>query len=140
VNMILPGRSLRRDGPIPRGSFSTPWSARPSGSRGSSTAVKLRARQTAEIWAEYLPDIAIVEGEDLDPKAPSEIWRERLGGETDDVLLVGHLPHLARLAALLLCGNDGRDVVMVQNAGLICLEQRERGGWSLRWALTPEIV
>lgn len=101
---------------------------------------KLRARQTAEIWAEHLPNTAIVESEDLDPKAPPELWRARLVGETDDVLLVGHLPHLARLAALLLCGNDGRDVVMVQNAGLICLEQRERGDWSLRWALTPEIV
>src|SRR5579864_1893885 len=54
---------------------------------------KLRARQTAEAWREYLPAVTITEEEGLDPKASPEIWRERLAREPDDVLIVGHLPH-----------------------------------------------
>lgn len=101
---------------------------------------KLRARQTAEIWRELLPAALITEEEGLDPQASPEMYRERLALATADVLVVGHLPHLARLAALLLCGHDGSDPIMVQNAGLICFERREHDGWSVRWALTPEIV
>jgi phosphohistidine phosphatase len=101
---------------------------------------KLRARQTAKIWREHLPAATITEEEELGPQASPEIWRERLIQMTDDLLIVGHLPHLARLAALLLCGHEGTDPIMVQNAGLICLERRDHDGWSVRWALTPEIV
>src|SRR5579864_897411 len=72
---------------------------------------KLRARQTAETWRAYLPAVTITEEDGLDPQASPEIWGERLAGETADVLLVGHLPHLARLAAFLLCGDDAAEVI-----------------------------
>jgi phosphohistidine phosphatase len=101
---------------------------------------KLRARQTAEIWGEYLPAVRITEAEGLDPKARPELWSERLTHEKNDLLVVGHLPHLARLAALLLCGNDTGEPVKFQNAGVVCLDRTERGGWSIWWVLTPEIV
>jgi phosphohistidine phosphatase len=101
---------------------------------------KLRAWQSAETWRKYLPAVTITEEDGLDPKASPEMWSERLAREADDVLLVGHLPHLARLAALLLCANEGKEVITFQNAGIVCLERRERGGWSVRWVLTPDIV
>jgi len=101
---------------------------------------KLRARQTADTWREHLPATTITEADGLDPKASPEVWSQRLAGETDDVLLVGHLPHLARLAALLLCGSEDREVIMFQNGGIVCLQRPERGGWSVRWMLTPEVL
>jgi phosphohistidine phosphatase len=101
---------------------------------------KLRALQTAEICAEHFPDVTITEANGLDPKDSPEIWRERVAREAEDVLLVGHLPHLARLAALLLCGNDAKGLMMFQNAGIVCLERPDRGDWSVRWVLTPEVV
>ncbi len=101
---------------------------------------KLRALQTAEICAEHFPDVTITEADGLDPKDSPEIWRERAAREAEDVLLVGHLPHLARLAALLLCGNDAREAIMFQNAGIVCLERTDRDDWSVRWMLTPEVV
>jgi phosphohistidine phosphatase len=101
---------------------------------------KLRARQTAEAWREHFPTVPVTEADGLDPNATPEIWSERLALEADDILLIGHLPHLARLAALLLCGNEAYQVILIQNAGLVCLEKTERGGWAVRWIITPEIV
>ena len=101
---------------------------------------KLRARQTAEIWREHLPAAALAEADGLEPTASPDVWSERLARETRDLVLVGHRPHLAHLAAHLLCADPSREVVNVQNGGIVCLERSEQGTWSVRWALTPEIV
>jgi phosphohistidine phosphatase len=101
---------------------------------------KLRARQTAEAWREHLSTVPITEEDGLDPKPAPEIWSDRLALETNDMLLIGHLPHLARLAALLLCRNRAHEVILIENAGLVCLKKTERGGWAIRWIITPEIV
>ncbi len=100
---------------------------------------KLRAHQTADTWREQLPTVTITEADGLDPTASPEVWWERLGRETEDVLLVGHLPHLARLASLLLGGSDNKEVIMFQNGGIVCLHRFD-GDWSVRWVLTPEVV
>lgn len=42
-------------------------------------------------------------------------------------MLVGHLPHLARLAAVLLADDPERPVVAFQQGGLVGLEQRSPG-------------
>ena len=63
---------------------------------------KLRAKQTAEVLAEHLkPEQGLSEIDGLAPLDDPNIWLERLKGVPDDVILVGHLPHLARLASLL---------------------------------------
>jgi phosphohistidine phosphatase len=101
---------------------------------------KLRAQQTAEIWREHLPTAVIADADGLDPTASPDIWSERLVREVEDLVLVGHRPHLARLAGRLLCGDSAREVVNVQNGGVVCLERSEHGAWSACWALTPEII
>jgi len=98
---------------------------------------KLRARQTAEVWAEYLSPVETAQAEDLDPQADPRVWADRLMREPEDTMLVGHLPHLARLASRLLCGDEGRGVVTFYNGGIVCLERSEGGTWSLQWAVTP---
>ncbi len=54
-------------------------------------------------------------------------------------MLVGHLPHLGRLSALLLTESLEREIVAFRNAGVVCLERQE-GGFAVRWILTPELV
>ncbi len=101
---------------------------------------KTRAEQTAEIFADHLKPARGVEvAQGLDPGDDPGPIRERLEQEDAPVLLVGHLPHLGRLAALLLAGTPEREVVAFRNAGLVCLERAE-GGFVLRWMLTPELV
>jgi phosphohistidine phosphatase SixA len=51
---------------------------------------------------------------------------------------VGHLPHLAKLAGLLLAGDAERPVVAFQPGGLVGLEQDKDGtGWSVFLVLPP---
>lgn len=101
---------------------------------------KLRARQTAEVWAQYLSPVEVLQAEGLDPQAEPGVWADRLARETEDTMLVGHLPHLARLASRLLCGDEGQGLVTFYHGGIVCLEKKEEGTWSLQWALTPAVV
>jgi len=64
---------------------------------------KLRARQTAQaFWraCNALADFSATR--DLQPDDPPEWIRDRLQGESRDVLIAGHYPHLPRLLSLLL--------------------------------------
>ena len=101
---------------------------------------KTRAEQTASVFAEHLkPSAGVSATEGLEPNASPSIWAARLADARDDIMLVGHLPHMARLCACLLTG-DSKPVVRFVNSGIVCLERNEAGDWSLLWAVTPEII
>lgn len=102
---------------------------------------KTRARQTAELLAERLRPVAGVEQIDgLDPLAESSVWAGRLAEEREDVMLVGHLPHMAKLSARLLTGNDEGKVVEFRMGGVVCLERGEARTWAVRWMVVPELL
>lgn len=102
---------------------------------------KMRAQETAELAAEqFRPAKGIIIGEDLDPMADPNLWVQRLAGMDDDIMLVGHLPHLEKLTTLLVCDRtDGRPVGF-QMGGIVCLNRDEQRAWSLEWMLTPDIL
>jgi phosphohistidine phosphatase len=103
-------------------------------------SAKLRARQTAEVLFKNLnPAKGISEVDGLSPMDNPDIWVGRLKDVPDDIILVGHLPHLARLASVLLCGDADGNPVSFTMAGVVCLRKDDKA-WSLRWMLTPEIV
>ena len=98
---------------------------------------KTRASETASILtAELKPVKGSIEGEGLGPQDDPRIWQERLNTIDEDVILVGHLPHLRRLMSLLLCGDSEKGVVHFRQGGMVCLERVEND-WSLEWAVTP---
>jgi phosphohistidine phosphatase len=104
-------------------------------------STKIRAKQTAEILFEYLnPLQGMFEVDGLSPLDDPQIWAERLKDVPGDIVLVGHLPHLARLTSLLLFNDTEKNLLSFEPAGMICLRGGESGTWSLRWMLTPEIV
>jgi phosphohistidine phosphatase len=96
---------------------------------------KTRARQTAEIWGR-LGHIGAVPTDGLAPNDDPTTWLERVAAETSDVMLVGHLPHLSRLASLLLAGAQDRSVVRFRQGGLVGLERTDTG-WELVLLLPP---
>ena len=103
---------------------------------------KLRARQTAEILAGHVePPESTREVADIAPMDDVGSTAERLDGLSEDVMIVGHLPHLARLAARLVVG-DGGDLLVVrfQMGGVVCLERDESEQWAVKWALVTELV
>jgi len=101
---------------------------------------KTRAAQTAEALASQLhPPLGVRSAEGLSPNDDPRIWGEQLSAMAHDVLLVGHLPQLARLAGLLLTGNPDQQPVSFRNGGVVCLS-KEQDGWTVAWALTPQLL
>jgi len=99
---------------------------------------KLRAAQTAEMFAEAWGRIPVEPMLDLAPNDDPSIWSAHLASMNDDVMLVGHLPHLQRLAGLLICGNPGREAVCFRNGGVVCLE-KSKIGWRVLWQVNPTL-
>lgn len=99
---------------------------------------KLRAAQTAEMFAESWGGLPVEQALDLAPNADPSAWSAHLASINADVMLVGHLPHLQRLAGLLLSGETEREVIRFRNAGAVCLEKSENG-WSVCWQVNPTL-
>lgn len=102
---------------------------------------KTRARQSAEAINEYLEPTDGLEATDgLEPMAETNIWLRRLETIKDDVLLVGHLPHLNKLASRLLGQIEDKKMVDFKNAGIVCLVKDELGRWSVSWVIIPDML
>ncbi|MEW5994222.1 MAG: phosphohistidine phosphatase SixA [Candidatus Zixiibacteriota bacterium] len=102
---------------------------------------KLRAQQTAEIIAAHLrPREGVSQSDGLAPLDDPAVWLKRLSDEDHDIMLVGHLPHLDKLAAALLTGNSDVSVVSFQMGGIICLVRDDSGKWRVAWMITPQTL
>ncbi|MFQ5582004.1 MAG: phosphohistidine phosphatase SixA [Mariprofundaceae bacterium] len=99
---------------------------------------KLRAAQTAEMFAEGWGDLPVEHALDLDPNADPSAWSAHLASMNEDVMLVGHLPHMQRLAGVLICGDAAREAVRFRNAGVVCLERAD-DGWCVLWQVNPSL-
>ncbi len=98
---------------------------------------KTRARQTAELWGEALA-VGVDEADGLAPLDDPAIWAARLARADwpERSMLVGHLPHLARLAGLLVIGDPEREPIAFRPGGLVGLEAGA-SGWSVGLVLPP---
>ncbi|MFP4624182.1 MAG: phosphohistidine phosphatase SixA [Gemmatimonadota bacterium] len=100
---------------------------------------KLRAAETAQMIAGKL-DTEVEEVDGLAPNDDPGIWESRLATADRDLLLVGHMPHLSRLASLLLAGDPEARLVEFVNGGIVCLHRDEEKHWALRWSIPPLLV
>jgi phosphohistidine phosphatase len=102
---------------------------------------KTRAQSTARVLARHLqPPAGISEAQGLAPLDDPEIWAERLAKMDEDTLLVGHLPHLANLAALLITGNKEAGVLNFQMGGAVRVRRMAAGHWAVDWMVVPETI
>ncbi len=102
---------------------------------------KKRSFQTAEILETYIdPPDGLRISEQLDPMADPGFWEDEIKNHTDDLMIVGHLPHVERIASLLLFDTPEKDIINFQTAGLACLNRDDEGIWTLRWMITPEVL
>jgi phosphohistidine phosphatase len=101
---------------------------------------KLRAKQTAEILAKHLsPPKKIVVNAGLEPLADPKILQSQLTKITEDILIVGHLPHLSKLTSVLLTSDEKREIITFRNGGIINLE-RGKNHWSIEYIITPDTI
>ena len=111
-----------------------------SAKRGARPAVvwhsgKLRAKQTAEsFWRACNALAEFSATRDLQPDDPPQWMRDRLFGETRDILMAGHFPHLPRLRALLV--RDAAETAFPAH-GVIALVSDDGGEtWKESWRLS----
>jgi phosphohistidine phosphatase len=92
---------------------------------------KLRAKQTAEaFWRACNALAEFAATRDVQPDDPAEWIRDRLLGETRDVLIAGHFYHLPRLLGLLTDSPPGFPL-----HGVVALENEGDAGWRELWRL-----
>lgn len=100
---------------------------------------RLRAAQTASIISENLPLApAQTETGGLSPMDDPNHWAERLELADKDTMLVGHLPHLSRLASLLLLYDTSKEILNFTPGTAVCLEKA--GRWRVKWMISPDIL
>jgi phosphohistidine phosphatase len=98
---------------------------------------KTRAEETAVIFGRALSlmgNVKAVSG--MNPTDDVEPVAEALAQEKEPVMLVGHMPFMARLAGLLVKNNPNESPVTFRNSGVVCVE-RQPDGWQLNWVLAP---
>jgi phosphohistidine phosphatase len=101
---------------------------------------KLRAQQTADLFAAALRPVGGVrEMAGLAPNDDPGVAARAVAAAREPWLLVGHLPHLSRLASLLVADDGERALVAFRMSALVGLVQ-DGEAWRLRFILTPEIA
>lgn len=101
---------------------------------------KKRALQTAEIFMRALePEEGVIKGAGLAPLDEVQAFATTLDSN-ENVMVVGHLPFLERLASYLLAGTPEKRIVRFQNSGIVCLETEDAAeSWFVSWALYPRL-
>jgi phosphohistidine phosphatase len=122
----------------PLGETQAAHAAAEAAARGARPAVvwhsgKLRARQTAQAFWRACNALAEFKASpDLQPDDPPSRIRDRLRGETRDILIAGHFFHLPRLLSLLL-GGEPRTFPL---HGVVALESDDEGEtWKEIWRI-----
>jgi phosphohistidine phosphatase len=104
---------------------------------------RLRAMQTAEILAHTVcPQAPLKSFQGMNPNDPPQIVYEELVSSRVHpgvIMLVGHLPHLARVAGLLLAGSADNAPIQFVNAGVVKIRATE-SHWAVEWYVTPACV
>ena len=98
---------------------------------------KTRASQTAEIFAEQLGVGNVVELTGMGPNNDVTVFAETL--TSDDVMYVGHLPHIGKLVSYLVTGDSTSESVKFSNAAVVCLEQGIEG-YHFKLFITPDLL
>jgi phosphohistidine phosphatase len=95
---------------------------------------KLRAKQTAEAYWRACNALAqFSAARNLQPDDRPQWIADQLLGETRDILIAGHFPHLPRLLALLLKMENGAEFPA---HGVVALETSDEGRtWREMWKL-----
>ena len=98
----------------------------------------LRAQQTAEILSESLSPVkGVRESVGLRPDDDPVIAKAELESSTVSLMLVGHLPHISRLASFLVAGNADQELVQFAPATVLGLSY-ENYHWKILWKIAPE--
>lgn len=112
-----------------------------SGPQAIHHSTLVRARQTAELLHDGLKlEAPLVETVGLAPMDDPTALGNMLWKTSQDLMFVGHNPHLSLLTSWLLTGDIFSDCINFKKSGLLCLERespprdgRPAGVWVISW-------
>lgn len=99
-------------------------------------STKLRSVQTAKIIAEALACGKIQTRDDMNPLDPVEKFPGEILASKKDIMIIGHLPFLQKLAGFLLTGSEESDIIVFKNSGVVSLAYDEK--WKIDCLVSPE--
>lgn len=101
---------------------------------------KTRAEQSAEILqSKALANASVAAQAGLDPNDDVAPMAQALQQESRELVIVGHLPYVSRLASLLTSGDPERTVFGFDTGSCLALE-RVGTTWCVRWMLDPRLL
>jgi phosphohistidine phosphatase len=104
-------------------------------------STKARAAQTAEIIASVLGGARLRPMDGLAPNDPVEPVAVQLENHKADLMVVGHLPFLPALAAVLLGeATKSADTLSFPAAGVVVMSRDEDRVWSIQGQIWPEKI
>ena len=102
---------------------------------------KKRAVQTAEILAEVVEvKESKVERDGLAPNDDVAAVRDEIVLAEQDVMIVGHLPFVSKLASLLLTGDESAGVIAFKQGGIVALSSSDGNHWQIDWMAIPDLL
>ena len=101
---------------------------------------KARVRETAEIIAQAVGSSRLLPKPGLAPLDPVDRIRDDIVEREEDVMLVGHLPFLSRLANLLLGCPIETTIFRFKAGEITCLERNGVGHWQVLFTVYPHLL
>jgi phosphohistidine phosphatase len=102
---------------------------------------KLRAMQTAEQLSKVIaPGIEPQMSDGINPNDDPKTFDLRRNGEDMDMLVVGHLPYMAKLVAYLVVEDEDKLITAYQPGSVVCLESLDNTCWQINWMMRPELL
>jgi len=102
---------------------------------------KSRAVQTAQLLAKAVKvKKGLSERDDINPNDEITALLKDLSKVDGDIMVVGHMPFLSRLASELLSGSEAANTVRFRQGGILCLNYDKDTGWQIEWMITPDIL
>ena len=102
---------------------------------------KMRAAETAEFLAKAFEAAeGLVPRDGMGPDDDVEGVLAEIARGGDDLMFVGHLPFLAKVAGKLLAGDPAAEPVAFRKGGVVCLARTDSGTWQVAWVLTPDVI
>ena len=102
---------------------------------------KKRAQQTAE----FLSEVITINKEHIafNGLAPNDAimdLKNKIMLTQKDIMIVGLLPFLPKLASVLLAGRNSLNLLKFRNAGIVCLNCVDHNKWQLDWMIILGIL
>ena len=102
---------------------------------------KTRAQQTAEVLVEAVDirkEMSAYDG--LAPNDDVKIIKDEITSNNQDIMIVGHMPFVSRLASLLLAASESSGTVAFRQGGIVYLNYSDENQWQLSWMIIPELL